>query len=108
MQAVVFSASNFLWLLPAVVVLLQWKYKEEASCVRCLDIIAIDTSSAIFIFSQPLTSDWHGCITSLSVLPAKVLGLDGGDNQMMGSDPFVAGADQITSLCLILLICKTL
>ena len=31
-----------------------------------------------------------------------------GDSQMMGSDPFVAGADQITPLCLILLICKTL
>ena len=63
-------------------------------------------SSAIFIFSQPVASDWHGNLTVCAYI--KVLGLDGRDNQMMCSEPFVAGADQITSLCLILRICKTL
>lgn len=65
-------------------------------------------SSAIFIFSHPVASDWHGCNNLTVCAYIKVLGLDGGDNQMMCSEPFVAGADQITSLWLILHICKTL
>lgn len=107
MQAVVFSAPNFLGCC-LLFLLLQWKYKEKHHVARCLDIIAIDTLQG-YLYLFPATRLRLAWLHNITVCASiKVLGLDGGDNQMMGSDPFVAGADQITSLCLILLICKTL
>ena len=87
-----------------LLLLLLWKYKEKHHVARCPAIIAIDTLQCyLHLFpATRLRLAWLHNITVCAYI--KVLGLDGGDSQMMGSDPFVAGADQITSLCLILLI----
>lgn len=101
------SSEHLVFLVVCLLLLLPlWKYKERHrvarphrhDCHRCsLHYLHLFPPSCLRLA-------WLHNITVWAYV--KLLGLDGGNNQM-GSNPFVTVADQITSMCLIFLICKT-